>query len=80
MATLTIRDLPDDVMECLRVRAAQHGRSRQEEARVILKRAVTGLTGAKLLKMASENFGPDHGIDIAIPPRGADRPPPEFPE
>ena len=75
MATLTIRDLPDDVKERLRVRAAQHGRSMQEEARVILKRA-----GAKLLRLARENFGPDHGIDIAIPPRGTDRPPPDFSE
>ena len=80
MATLTIRDLPDDVKERLRVRAAQHGRSMQEEARVILKRAVIGLTGAKLLRLARENFGPDHGIDIAVPPRGTDRPPPDFSE
>ena len=80
MATLTIRGLPDEVMERLRVRAAQHGRLMQEEARVILKRAVIGITGSKLLSLAHENFGPDHGIDIAIPPRGAERPPPDFSE
>lgn len=80
MATLTIRNLPDDVKERLRVRAAQHGRSMQEEARVILERAVIGLTGSKLLRLARERFGPDHGIDFAIPPRGSDRPRPDFSE
>ena len=33
MATLTIRNLPDDVRDRLRVRAAQNGRSMEAEAR-----------------------------------------------
>ncbi|MEV0436899.1 Arc family DNA-binding protein [Nocardia sp. NPDC050413] len=36
MARLTVRDLPDDVREALRVRAAQHGRSTEAEVRQIL--------------------------------------------
>ncbi|MGW6336181.1 FitA-like ribbon-helix-helix domain-containing protein [Nocardia rhamnosiphila] len=32
----TVRDLPDDVREALRVRAAQHGRSTEAEVRAIL--------------------------------------------
>jgi len=41
IATLTIRDLPDDVRDRLRVRAAQHGRSMESEVRAILLAAVT---------------------------------------
>jgi plasmid stability protein len=40
MATLTIRNLPDDVRDRLRVRAAQAGRSMEAEARAILCDAV----------------------------------------
>ena len=36
MATLNIRNLPDDVHKRLRVRAAEHGRSMEAEARAIL--------------------------------------------
>lgn len=39
MATLTIRNLPDDVHRALRVRAAQHGRSTEAEVRDILEQA-----------------------------------------
>ena len=40
MATLTIRNLPDDVRDRLRLRAAAHGRSMEAEARDLLQRAV----------------------------------------
>ena len=40
MASITIRNLDDAVKQNLRVRAAQHGRSMEEEARDILRRAV----------------------------------------
>jgi plasmid stability protein len=36
MATLTIRNLPDDIRDKLRLRAAQGGRSMEAEARAIL--------------------------------------------
>lgn len=36
MATLTVRNLPDDVHRALRVRAAEHGRSTEAEVRAIL--------------------------------------------
>lgn len=36
MASLTIRNLDDDVRDRLRVRAAQHGRSMEAEVRAIL--------------------------------------------
>ena len=37
MATLTIRDLDEDLRATLRVRAAQHGRSMEAEVREILR-------------------------------------------
>jgi len=37
MASITIRNLDDDVKHRLRVRAAEHGRSMEEEARDILR-------------------------------------------
>ncbi len=39
MATLNIRNLPDDVHRRLRIRAAEHGRSMEAEARAILTKA-----------------------------------------
>lgn len=36
MATLTVRNLPDEVHRALRMRAAQHGRSTEAEVREIL--------------------------------------------
>jgi plasmid stability protein len=40
MATLTVRNVPDDVHRALRVRAAKHGRSTEAEVREILAAAV----------------------------------------
>ncbi len=40
MASITVRNLPDEVHRALRVRAAQHGRSAEAEIRDILEQAV----------------------------------------
>ena len=40
MASITIRNLDDGVKRRLRVRAAENGRSMEEEARDILRRTV----------------------------------------
>jgi plasmid stability protein len=40
MASITVRNLPDEVHRALRVRAARHGRSAEAEIRDILERAV----------------------------------------
>ena len=42
MATLTVRNLEDDVVSQLRVRAAEHGRSAEAEHREIFHAAVAG--------------------------------------
>ncbi|MRH21335.1 FitA-like ribbon-helix-helix domain-containing protein, partial [Rhodovulum strictum] len=40
MASITIRNLDDDVKRRLRIRAAEHGRSMEEEVREILRHVV----------------------------------------
>lgn len=42
MATLTVRDLDDDLVRRLRIRAAEHGRSAEAEHREILRLTLVG--------------------------------------
>jgi antitoxin FitA len=44
MATMTIRNLDDSLKSRLRVRAARHGKSMEEEARDILRAALSAET------------------------------------
>jgi plasmid stability protein len=67
MANLSVRKIDDSVYEQLRVRAAKHGVSMEEEVRQILKRAVSA--PERLGDLALQQFGPDHGVDLEIPPR-----------
>lgn len=39
MANVHVRNLPDEVHRAIRIRAAQHGRSTEDEIRYILERA-----------------------------------------
>ena len=73
MARLTIRGLDDAVKAKLRIRAAQHDRSMEEEARVILRQAVETVIGAQFLRAMEENFGPGHGVDLEVPERSSRR-------
>jgi len=79
MANITIRNLDDDVKTRLRVRAAEHHRSMEEEARTILRDAVKpGRSTRNLAEIARSHFGPDNGVDLELPPRGPMREPPSF--
>ena len=79
MASITIRNLDDDVKTRPRVRAAGHHRSMEEEARVILRDAVKrGRRTRNLAEIARAHFGPDNGVDLELPPRGPMREPPSF--
>ncbi len=42
MAQLTVRNVPEDLVKALRIRAARHGRSAEAEHRVILADALAG--------------------------------------
>ena len=80
MASITIRNLDDDVKTRLRVRAAERGRSMEEEARLILRDAVdAGETAPRdLAAFTRECFAPLGGVELDIPPRGQMRERPDF--
>lgn len=79
MATITIRNLDDRLKTRLRVRAAEHGRSMEEEARAILRKELTGAAGGESLAALSRRlFGSEHGVDLELPPRQPLREPPAF--
>ena len=80
MASITIRNLDDDVRTRLRVRAGEHSRSMEEEVRIILREAVSdGKAGPRdLAKFTRECFAPLGGVALELPPRGPMREPPDF--
>ena len=80
MASLTIRRLDDSVKAKLRIRAARHGRSMEEEALEILKTGVAAKLTPKLnfAESIRRHVDPLGGMDLALPPREAVRRPPKF--
>jgi len=54
MASITIRNVPDEVHRALRVRAAMHGRSAEAEIREILERAAKPEGRVKLGSLLAE--------------------------
>lgn len=71
MRGLSVRRIDDDVYEKLRSRAKSHGVSMEEEARRILRSAVSG--PEELGSLARELFGED-GIELDIPARDHNQP------
>ena len=65
MANISIRKIDDDVYERLRVRAATHGVSMEEEVRQILKNTVNA--PERLGDLAVECFGEKNGVDLTLP-------------
>lgn len=81
MASITIRNLDDDVKTRLRVQAAEHHRSMEAEVRLILREAVDRKPSSRsLTEITRSIFGPNNGVDLALPPRGLVREPPTFDE
>ena len=79
MASITIRNLDDDVKTRLRVRAADNCRSMEEEARLILRAAVGRKPSSRnLTSIIRAHFGPANGVDLELPPREHGREPPAF--
>lgn len=62
MAQLLVRDIESDVVRELKIRAARHGRSAEEEHRQILREALRGQGPVKLLKQLLLEM-PDVGED-----------------
>jgi antitoxin FitA len=79
MASITIRNLEDDLKRRLRVRAAGHGRSMEEEAREILRRVVGEAAPPRNLAAAIRaRVAPFGGVDLDLPAREPVREPPSF--
>jgi len=79
MASITIRNLDDDVKRRLRVRAAEHGRSMEEEARDILRQIVGQPSAPRNLGQAIHaRFAALGGIDLPPAKRGPMRSTPDF--
>lgn len=66
MASLSIRKLDDEVYKNLRIRAAKHGVSMEEEVRQILEKTAAPKRAGDL---ALKFFGPEHGVKLELPPR-----------
>ncbi len=78
MASITIRNIDDALKERLRIRAARRGHSMEEEVRLILRRAVNGITGPELLNLSETLFGEKHGEELDVPSRANERETPDF--
>lgn len=83
MPSLLIRNVDTTLHARLKEHAAAHRRSLEEEARELLRTAVAQQATAPLehpVDVARRLFGPEHGVDLEIPPRGTapGRAPPNF--
>jgi plasmid stability protein len=79
MASITIRNLDDDIKQRLRVRAAEHGRSMEEEARDILRRVMSDTASPRNLAAAIRaRVAAGARVDLELPAREPTREPPEF--
>ena len=77
MASITIRQLEENTKRKLRMRAARHGRSMEQEAREILKSALSQPEehSKDLVDTIRRRFAKYGGVELNIPPRGPIRDP-----
>jgi antitoxin FitA len=80
MAAITIRQLDEKTKSRLRIRAAHHGRSMEEEAREILRSALAAVSSPRgnLAEAIRRRFAPFGGLELELPRRDSLRQPPEF--
>ena len=80
MASITVRNIDDGLKRRLRIRAAENGRSMEQEARNILKAALDEgeAPTVKLGTAIHELFKPYGGVELEIPTREPMREPPRF--
>jgi plasmid stability protein len=81
MSSITIRNLDTAIKERLRIRAAEHGRSMEAEARRILQAALSGPrrpSGRNLYERIQARFAPLGGVNLELLPREPVREPPSF--
>jgi plasmid stability protein len=82
MASITIRNLDGPLKGRLKVRAAQHGRSMEAEAREILRTtlAQSETPARNLAEAVRERLSALGGVDLDPPPREPIRQPPDLSE
>ena len=80
MASITIRNLDKDVKKRLRIQAAMHGHSMEEEARIILKSVLSreSRDPDDLASAIRSLFNPLGGAELPQTPREPIREPKEF--
>jgi plasmid stability protein len=80
MASMTIRDIDDRLKARLRVQAAQHGRSMEDEARDILRTALSTERSWRgtLVESIRARIEPLGGVELEIAPREVMREPVNF--
>ena len=80
MASITIRNIEDALKSRLRVQAAFHGRSMEDEARDILRSALHREPAApgKLAASIRARFARVGGVELPAVPREPMREPPTF--
>jgi len=80
MASITIRNIENDVKTRLRLRAAGNGRSMEEEVRRILAESLNrdAVPSKGLGTVIHELFKPFAGVELELPRREAMRQPPQF--
>lgn len=80
MAAITIRNVDDALKRRLRMQAAAHGRSMEDEARQILRAALNqdSAPSEGLGSALHALFKPYGGVDLELPERGPMRTPPRF--
>jgi plasmid stability protein len=79
VASITIRKLDERTKVRLRVRAARHGRSMEEEARTLLRAALQddAPAASNLADAIRARFRRLGGVDLRLPARGPIREPPK---
>ena len=77
MASMTIRNIDDQLKARLRVQAATHGRSMEDEARDILRAALSTKSARTqtLVESIRARIEPLGGIELELPSREAIREP-----
>ena len=79
MAVLTIRNVDDAIKQSLRILAAQHGVSMEEEARRILREALVRVSQPQPLgQRLKQRFAEVADADFELPSRQISRTPPNW--
>ena len=80
MASITVRNLDEGLKRRLRIRAAENGRSMEQEARIILRAALLQEAPGDndLAGTIRARFAPFGGVELELPPCDPIREAPDF--